>query len=70
MLGEKECCDDDDFWADHDDDCHGDRFDLMDEPDYADGYKWTCCDKLSGEDGCKQTKHKTAGQPSKRLRYA
>ncbi|TVY90598.1 hypothetical protein LAWI1_G003830 [Lachnellula willkommii] len=70
--GEKEVCNDDDFWADHDDDCHGDPYsdDLMNDSTYEDGYKWTCCDRLGGEDGCKQTKHKTAGQPRKKSRHA
>lgn len=70
MTGEKEFCDDDDFWADHDDDCHGDPYsDLMDDSTYEDGYKWSCCDRLGGEEGCKQTKHKTAGLPRKKSRH-
>ncbi|KAL3420541.1 hypothetical protein PVAG01_06986 [Phlyctema vagabunda] len=32
--GRKVVNDDDDFWADHDEDCHGIIEDLMDEPDY------------------------------------
>ncbi|TVY39472.1 hypothetical protein LOCC1_G005421 [Lachnellula occidentalis] len=69
---EKEVCDDDDFWADHDDDCHGDPYssDLMNDSTYEDGYKWTCCDQLGSNEGCKQTKHSTAGQPRKKSRYA
>jgi len=65
--GQKEVYEDDDFWADHDNDCHGDPWDprLMEDPDLEDGYKWDCCDKLGGEEGCMQTKHKTAGQPKK-----
>jgi hypothetical protein len=70
VTGSKEYNDDDDFWADHDDDCHGDRFQLMDEPDYVDGYKWTCCDRVGSEEGCMKTKHKTAGQPRKKSRLA
>ena len=69
MTGKREIYDDDDFWADHDPDCHGDPWELMSDSDYEDGYKWTCCDKLGGEEGCKQTKHKTAGQPMKKSRY-
>lgn len=69
-IGKREYCDDDGFWDDHDDDCHGDPWDLIDEPDYADGFAWDCCDRKGSEEGCKQTKHKTAGQPRKKSRIA
>ncbi len=57
-VGNKEWYDDDDFWADHDEDCHGRFDDLVDEPDYAEGFKWSCCDTLGDNEGCKFTKHK------------
>lgn len=57
-IGKKEYYDDDDFWADHDEDCHGYIDNLVDEPDYAEGFKWSCCDALGNDEGCKSTKHK------------
>jgi hypothetical protein len=39
---------DGDFWADHDEDCHGtiDSEELREE--YPDGYRWSCCNMLGG----------------------
>lgn len=68
MIGSKEYNDEDGFWDDHDPDCHGDPNYLMDESDYEDGYQWSCCERKGSEEGCKQTKHKTAGQPKKKSR--
>ncbi|KAH8778072.1 hypothetical protein BGZ57DRAFT_347927 [Hyaloscypha finlandica] len=56
--GEKEAYHDDDFWADHDEDCHGDIDSFIDDFDYAEGFKWSCCDELGDNEGCKSTKHK------------
>jgi hypothetical protein len=58
--GEKEAYHDDDFWADHDEDCHGDIDNFIDDSDYAEGFKWSCCDELGDNEGCKSTKHKAA----------
>ncbi|PMD36423.1 hypothetical protein L207DRAFT_637519 [Hyaloscypha variabilis F] len=49
----------DDFWADYDEPCHGYIDDLMDELDFQDGFKWSCCDELGDAEGCKWTKHKS-----------
>jgi hypothetical protein len=49
---------DSDFWADHDEDCHGRIDDLIDEPDFEDGFQWTCYERLGGEDGCVRSRHK------------
>ncbi|PMD27004.1 hypothetical protein NA56DRAFT_697154 [Hyaloscypha hepaticicola] len=57
--GEKEADFEDDFWADHDEDCHGDIDDLVDDPDVQDGFKWSCCGELGDAEGCKWTKHKS-----------
>ena len=55
----KEADFEDDFWADHDEDCHGDIDDLVDDPDVQDGFKWSCCGELGDAEGCKWTKHKS-----------
>ncbi|KAK0099424.1 hypothetical protein ONS95_003507 [Cadophora gregata] len=56
--GEKELYEDDDFWADHDDQCHGDPLSFKDDPDYSEGFQWNCCENLGDHSGCKRTKHK------------
>lgn len=45
------------FWADHDEDCHGIREDLADEPDYARGFIWSCCNHRGDADGCRTREH-------------
>ncbi|CZR59439.1 uncharacterized protein PAC_09331 [Phialocephala subalpina] len=57
-TGDKEVNDDDDFWADHDEDCHGIIDDLKDDSTYDDGFKWSCCGENGSSPGCKSTKHK------------
>jgi hypothetical protein len=47
-----------DFWADHDENCHGPYEAFEDDPDYAEGFIWDCCDKPGDNEGCKATKHK------------
>ncbi|KAK5627653.1 hypothetical protein RRF57_003368 [Xylaria bambusicola] len=55
--GEMECDDHSDFWADHDDDCHGDRYskELMEE--YPEGYIWSCCQQSGVSAGCTLGSH-------------
>ncbi|KAK4561086.1 hypothetical protein LTR86_005041 [Recurvomyces mirabilis] len=57
-----------DFWADHDDDCHGDPETLHDEPDYADGFIWTCCDGVGDVPGCVVTVHNAVRTPKRARR--
>ncbi|KAH7408054.1 hypothetical protein BKA64DRAFT_437947 [Cadophora sp. MPI-SDFR-AT-0126] len=57
-TGGKELYEDDDFWADHDDQCHGDPHSFEDDPDFAEGFQWNCCDNLGDHEGCMTTKHK------------
>ncbi|KIW57532.1 hypothetical protein PV05_06073 [Exophiala xenobiotica] len=53
-----------DIWADHDPSCHGNPHDFDDDPDYAEGFKWDCCDEDAITEGCKTSKHRP--DPSKR----
>jgi len=66
--GEKELDDESSTWDDHDDNCHGDRRYLEDEPDYEDGYMWSCCEEPGSAEGCKKTKHKSPSTTNKRIR--
>ena len=56
-LGEKTIEYDGDFWADHDDDCHGDPMSFIDDEDFEDGFKWSCCDDEIRSAGCEKTTH-------------
>lgn len=60
LIGMKIANDESDFWADHDVDCHGPYEAFEDDPDFADGFLWDCCDKPGDDPGCKVTKHKVA----------
>ncbi|CAG8949609.1 hypothetical protein HYFRA_00007842 [Hymenoscyphus fraxineus] len=51
---------DSDVWDDHDEDCHGDPDDLVDEPDYAGGFLYGCCERPDTDKGCTKTKHNAA----------
>ncbi|KIW31559.1 uncharacterized protein PV07_03196 [Cladophialophora immunda] len=56
--GEKELDFESDFWADHDPNCHGDPDSFIDDPDYAEGFLWSCCDEEGGAEGCERTRHR------------
>jgi hypothetical protein len=60
----QEIDDTDDFWADHDD-AHGDpeHPDLMQNPDYAEGYAMACCGRRPYEPGCVVTTHVSNANP-------
>ncbi|RBR23563.1 uncharacterized protein FIESC28_03745 [Fusarium coffeatum] len=55
--GELEVDDEGDFWADHDENCHGeiDTDDMREE--CPDGFIWDCCNELGGSKGCTAGKH-------------
>ncbi|KAK4540252.1 hypothetical protein LTR36_009657 [Oleoguttula mirabilis] len=61
---EKDVDDESSTWDDHDERCHGDPYSLMDDPTYEDGYRWICCDKRGGEDGCVASRRKPAAVAS------
>ena len=60
---------DSDFWADHDEDCHGRMEDFKDDPDYGEGFLWQCCEKSGNAKGCQRTKHVAKEVTNKRARY-
>ena len=47
-------------WCDHDEDCHGRIMDHIDDPDYENGFEWSCCENSGGYVGCKSTRHKAS----------
>ncbi|KAI0181839.1 hypothetical protein GGR52DRAFT_526508 [Hypoxylon sp. FL1284] len=59
--GNLEVDDEGDFWADHDENCHG----VIDtegmREDYPEGFIWDCCGEDGTTDGCARGYHTTAG---------
>ncbi|KAH7384146.1 hypothetical protein DE146DRAFT_739771 [Phaeosphaeria sp. MPI-PUGE-AT-0046c] len=43
---------DGDFWADHDENCHGIIDSDFCREEYPEGFRWSCCDKLGDQEGC------------------
>lgn len=46
------------IWDDFEDDW-ANPCDFEDDPEYADGFKWSCCENRGDHEGCKSTKHKS-----------
>jgi hypothetical protein len=55
-VGTREADMDGDFWADHDENCHGRIEDLEDE--FPEGFRWDCCDELGDQEGCEIDWHR------------
>ena len=70
-IGEKEVDWYSGTWHDHNERTHGDpeSADLIDDPDYEDGYIWSCCQKRIYKDGCVKARHKPLLETAKKLRY-
>lgn len=64
--GEKEFDPDSYIWNDDDHKWERER-ECRDDPMYADGYTWTCCDKEGNAEGCMKTKYRAPGHPRKRV---
>ena len=47
-----------DFWADHDENCHGTIDTEANREEYPEGFVWSCCDRQGDEPGgCLRGKH-------------
>jgi hypothetical protein len=57
---------DGDFWADHDEDCHGIIDSDFCREEYPEGFKWQCCEKQGPEAGCTKGKHEADPKRSKK----
>ena len=57
VIGSKEVDPDADTWRDHDEDCHGPYENFIDDPDYATGFVWDCCNGWGDEPGCQEGNH-------------
>lgn len=60
MTGSKIPDDDDSVWDDYDAEIQGSPYGKQDDPDYEDGFIWSCCSKKPWDEGCKKTRHKCA----------
>ena len=67
IAGELEPDFDGDFWADHDENCHGpiDTDEMREEN--PDGFVWSCCNEIGSAKGCMLGRH--ASDPHKAARY-
>ena len=44
---------DGDYWADHDEDCHGRSIDTKsNRREHPEGFVWSCCGEVGNADGC------------------
>ncbi|KAI0550645.1 hypothetical protein F4679DRAFT_200268 [Xylaria curta] len=50
-----------DFWADHDEDCHGPIDTDENRVEFPEGFVWSCCDKLGYRSGCTRGRHDALG---------
>lgn len=50
---------DGDFWADHDEKCHG-PIDLTRKDELPEGFVWSCCDGTGDDDGCERGRHRAS----------
>ncbi|CAF3584720.1 hypothetical protein FGSG_00785 [Fusarium graminearum PH-1] len=66
VLGDLEVDDSEDFWADHDENCHGEIDTPEMREEVPDGFRWSCCSKLGGTGGCTKGKHQADPARSQR----
>lgn len=45
------------FWADHDEDCHGEIDSEYMRKEYPQGFEWSCCGRSGNGEGCKTGRH-------------
>ncbi len=58
LTGDLEPDYDSDFWADHDEQCHGIIDSEFCRSEYPEGFVWDCCNKPGDDDeGCTQGRH-------------
>jgi hypothetical protein len=50
------------MWCDWDEECHGYCASFIDDPEYADGFAWTCCGEAGDEMTCSGSKHEGGGK--------
>jgi hypothetical protein len=66
VVGNLDVDDSEDFWADHDEDCHGEIDTPEMREEMPDGFRWSCCSNLGGSKGCTKGKHQADPDRSKR----
>ncbi|KAI8629521.1 hypothetical protein F5Y19DRAFT_433302 [Xylariaceae sp. FL1651] len=55
--GELEVDHSSDFWADHDEDCHGEIDTVENRVEFPEGFIWNCCNKMGHRSGCTRGRH-------------
>ena len=56
-TGEKEVDYESEHWCDWDERCHGNMESFINNPDYASGFIWSCCDGAGDAEGCVRSRH-------------
>lgn len=67
MAGWMEVDDEGDFWADHDERCHGTIDTAAMREQCPEGFFWDCCDKDGKAEGCTRGRHHAADDTRARL---
>lgn len=57
LQGELEIYNDEDFWTDHDEDCHGEIDTEEMREEYPEGFVWSCCKGYGDAKGCRTDPH-------------
>jgi hypothetical protein len=63
IAGEDEVNWDSDFWADHDEDCHGTIDTEENREEFPEGFIWSCCEKDMSDPGCQIGRHLESASP-------
>lgn len=58
-----------DFWADHDENCHGIIDSDFCRKEYPEGFIWSCCGEIGTHPGCKSSQHESDPARSKRRQH-
>ncbi|KJZ77596.1 hypothetical protein HIM_02773 [Hirsutella minnesotensis 3608] len=67
--GHLEVDDESDFWADHDEMCHGTIDTEEMRKEYPEGFIWTCCGEDGTSDGCLRAMHEADPGKASKGRY-
>ena len=64
LVGDMEPDYESDFWADHDENCHGIIDSKESREEYPEGFLWDCCGRIGTDPGCVSFRHEA--HPDKR----
>jgi len=68
LVGTKEVNPDADAWYDYNDEAYGPEEIHIDDPAYAEGFKWSCCEGDGRDGGCQEGKHIAEGEENTEIK--